>query len=133
LVKATQAMCEQVAALHGIEIDVQTDVEGQVPDDMGLCLYRIVQECLQNAIRHGKAGHVTVRIEQDGTDGILTVSDDGLGFDPRGVSGSGIGLASMNERARHLGGSFTIESTPGRGATVHVRLPHSDAAAESVE
>jgi signal transduction histidine kinase len=133
LVKATRAMCEQVAVLHEIEVDVHAHVEGRVPDELGLCLYRILQECLQNAIRHGKAGHVTVRIDQDSTEGHMMVSDNGSGFDPQAVSGSGIGLASMNERARHLGGRFTIESAPGRGATVHVRLPRSDTAEGAVE
>lgn len=122
-VKATQALCEQTARLRGIEVDVQAQVEGLVSDDLGLCLYRILQESLQNATRHGRANQVAVRIQGDGAELHMTVSDNGTGFDPQDTSGSGIGLASMNERARHLGGRLSVQSAPGRGTTIDVRLP----------
>jgi signal transduction histidine kinase len=132
-VKATQAMCGQTAGLLGIEVEVHAHVEGQVPDDVGLCLYRILQEGLQNVTRHGQASQVTVRIGGDGGEVYLTISDNGSGFDPQAVSGSGIGLASMYERARHLGGHLTVRSAPGRGATIDVRLPCPETAEGTVE
>jgi len=86
-------------------------------------LYRIAQEALNNALKHAEAESVVVRIAADNGRVVLEVRDDGRGFDPEAVDGvGGMGLASMDERARALGGALTIASTPGGGTTVRVAV-----------
>ena len=102
---------------------------GDLPDHATaatkIATYRILQEALSNAIRHG--GGVGVRVAAEtGADGALAfeVSDAGPGFDPSSPVGDGhLGLAGMRERAELLGGTFEIESAPGAGTVVRVRLP----------
>jgi signal transduction histidine kinase len=87
-------------------------------------VFRIVQEALTNAVRHSQAARVTVTVANgDGLD--VTIRDDGHGFEPgaRNVRGKRLGLTSMRDRASVLGGRLTIESSPGRGSTVHLEVP----------
>jgi signal transduction histidine kinase len=88
-------------------------------------VFRIAQEALQNALRHGQAERLDVRLEAH--DGLLalTVADDGIGFDPAApaVRSRRLGLTSMEERARAVGGALAIESAPGAGTTVRLEVP----------
>jgi signal transduction histidine kinase len=91
-------------------------------------LYRIVQEALTNVARHAQADSVSVLLENRGTSVMLIVDDDGTGFDVTRVMGSGahernLGLYGMRERASLLGGTLTLESTPGAGTAVFVEIP----------
>ena len=86
-------------------------------------LYRIAQESLNNSLRHAQAGHVHVSLALIGGQVTLEVSDDGLGFDPAGQVGGGLGLQSMRERAAQIGASLNITSTPGGGTTIRVEAP----------
>ena len=95
---------------------------GPLPAASEVAAYRIAQEALTNAVRHGEADHVSVVLARDPSGLRLVVTDDGTGFDPRTASG-GVGLHSMRERAAELGGSFALTSTPGRGSRVEVVLP----------
>ena len=90
--------------------------------DLRHALVRITREAVSNAIRHGGAQRVCVRLVREGDYRRLVVQDDGRGFDPAtvGRTGTGYGLTSMQERARALHGSFVIDSAPGRGTTVAV-------------
>ena len=123
-VAATQRVCDETAAAHGVAITFLAD---ELPDalsaEVELGLYRIVQEALQNAIRHGDSAPVSVRLfeEPDGT--CLQVHDEGPGFDPDALEEPGIGLVGMRERAEHLGGRFAVRSAPGRGTLVEVSVP----------
>src|SRR5262249_14787519 len=85
------------------------------------CIYRLVQEAVNNAVRHASARtvEVAVRKQRDAVD--VTVQDDGAGFDTRFVRG--LGILGMEERVRRLGGSLNISSEPGRGTTVEAVLP----------
>jgi signal transduction histidine kinase len=86
-------------------------------------LYRIAQEAIHNVVKHASAKRVKVSIEHDGPQVRLAVEDDGIGFDP-GAAGPGtLGLAGMRHRAERLGGSFSVESAPGRGSRVEVVVP----------
>jgi signal transduction histidine kinase len=86
-------------------------------------LYRIAQEALNNALKHADAESVIVRLGADNGHLVLEVTDDGRGFDPAAVDHvGGMGLASMHDRARALGGSLTISSVPRRGTTVRVTV-----------
>ena len=93
-------------------------------------LYRIAQEAVGNAVRHGRAKTVTVRLADDGTDrALLTVTDDGRGFDPAAVAADpegGMGLTAMRYRAKAVGGRLTFEPAEGGGTRVVCHFPHAD-------
>jgi signal transduction histidine kinase len=85
--------------------------------------YRIAQEALANATRHGHARRVAVSVQRLARHVRIEVSDDGVGFDPRSVGARGLGLASMRDRAAAVGGSLTIRSRPGRGTLLRLDVP----------
>src|SRR5205823_142722 len=95
-----------------------------VPEDTALCLYRIVQEALQNVIKHSGARHARVELgRSDGTI-CLRVVDDGVGFDVGLVRArEGLGLVSMRERLRLVRGAIAIDSRPSGGTYIEVRVP----------
>jgi signal transduction histidine kinase len=118
-------MCKEQAAGHGLLIEF-TDRQPPraIPDDAALCLYRIVQEALRNIIKHSGARRVGVDL--GGAAGVvdLVIVDDGAGFDPRLADGKGsLGLVSMRERLRLVGGEIAIASKPGAGTSIVVRVP----------
>ena len=124
LVGAARWVCDEVARVHGIEIDFgAVDVPRRIPDDCALCLYRILQEGLNNATRHADARRATVHFEANEREIRLVLGDEGCGFDPDRLEASGLGLASMRERAHHLGGRFQLHSSPGKGTRIEVTLP----------
>ena len=82
----------------------------------------ILQEAVGNAIRHGEAKHVSVEVRFEENRLALSVSDDGSGFDCA-QHGHGLGLGSMEDRARQLGGTFAVTSEPGKGTVVKVEVP----------
>lgn len=94
-------------------------------EDTEANLYRIAQEALHNIVKHARATHVAVLIERRHGQVLLVIEDNGDGFDPPdgGEGGSGMGLVSMRERAMLAGATLDIDSAPGRGTTVFVRMP----------
>jgi two-component system NarL family sensor kinase len=96
-----------------------------IPPAVEVGLYRIAQEALQNALRHADAARVLLRLEASPERVRLTVQDDGRGFAPAATAGaaSRFGLVGMRERARLLGGSFEVESTPGAGTRITAEIP----------
>lgn len=127
LIAATAGQVEQMA--RG-EIDAEFRAEGdfsELGDDAQLVVYRVAQEALSNAARHSGAGRVEVRLARlDGGGVELAVADDGRGF-AFDESEGGLGIAGMRERALLIGGELTIESRPGRGTTVRLRVPGESA------
>ena len=116
---------EMLARIHGIEIDLE--IEGADPasgangdGEREFAILRIAHEALNNAVRHAGANHVTVRLSQRPDVVTVEVRDDGVGFDPHSaeVRSRHLGLTSMEERARELGGRLEIRSAPGSGTTV---------------
>ena len=114
-----------LAHVHGIEIDLEVDGPGAAAglNDDGerdFAILRIAHEALNNAVRHARADHVTVRLSQRPDVVTVEVRDDGIGFDPQraDVRSRHLGLTSMEERARELGGRLEIRSAPGSGTTV---------------
>jgi signal transduction histidine kinase len=85
-------------------------------------VFRIAQESLNNVRRHAQARHVGIRLAQEGDQWMLTVRDDGHGFDPARRR-HGYGVLGMEERARLLGGQLEVDSAPGRGTEVSLRFP----------
>ncbi|MBS1872649.1 MAG: sensor histidine kinase [Acidobacteria bacterium] len=92
-----------------------------LPDEHRTCVYRVVQEAVNNAVRHAKARTVNVSVRQEPGAVKVTVEDDGAGFDARFTHG--LGLLGMEERVRRLGGKLSIDSEPGRGARIQAVLP----------
>jgi signal transduction histidine kinase len=98
-------------------------VPDRLPHDLTLCLFRIVQEALQNAVRHGSARKVSVDLTGGPSGLSLVIADDGVGFDVDAVSAKGLGLISMRERLEPLHGSLEIHSRPGAGTRLNVFVP----------
>jgi signal transduction histidine kinase len=110
---------------HGVAVEVDAaDVPELDPDDEHQVL-RIVQEAVTNALRHAKAARVVVTLADERGALVARVTDDGVGFDPsaRVLRARRLGLTSMQDRAEALGGTLFIDSTPGRGTTVELRVP----------
>ena len=114
---------------NGIEVDLNVELahgQGRAPtrhtEEVEAAIYRIVQEALTNAAKHGGATKARVEVTEDESTVHIVVSDDGAGFDP-GAATAGFGLLGMRERVELLGGTIEIESAPGSGTTVNVSVP----------
>ena len=129
LLSALEWLASDVAEYSGIEIKVNVvDTERRLPEEVELVLFRITQEALRNVWRHSQATRAEITVEFDESKTRVTVSDNGKGFNLPETIGDlardgKLGLAGMQERARLLGGSLTVQSEPGRGATITVELP----------
>jgi signal transduction histidine kinase len=99
------------------------NIPAALPHEITLCLYRIVQEALQNAIRHSAAREVQVSLRGGEDQLTLMIVDDGVGFDVDAAWGKGLGLLSMSERLESIDGSVKIQSRPGAGTRVDVIVP----------
>jgi PAS domain S-box-containing protein len=97
-------------------------LDDRLPSDAETALYRIGQEALTNVAKHAKAGSVDVILERRADHVLLVIEDDGVGFDPAAAGGGGFGLLGMQERAGLVGAMLEIESSPGKGTTVLVRM-----------
>ena len=123
LVRATQFLCRDVAARHALKIEfVHNGVPSNVPLDPALCLFRIVQEALQNVVKHSGAKDAVVSLAGTPRSLQLEIADAGDGFDMSRLSG-GLGVLSMRERVHFLDGHMTISSTPGEGTRIVVDVP----------
>jgi signal transduction histidine kinase len=123
LATALRKHVDVLQRVHDVEIAVDCET---APRDAGDPeILRVAQEALQNALRHAQAEHVDVRLTADNGHLRLAVSDDGAGFDPADptLRAQHLGLTSMEERARALGGRLTIASKPGEGTTVTLEVP----------
>lgn len=132
LIPALRWYLAQIADAWGVEIVFEGGKTGRLPDHVEVTAFRIVQEAVGNVVRHASAKTATVHVAP-GDDGwlVVSVTDDGIGFDPRSVAGrartgESVGLMGMRERAEIIGGTLTIESSPGMGATIVARLPVND-------
>jgi signal transduction histidine kinase len=97
------------------------DTIDSLPEEHRTCIYRLVQEAVNNAVRHANARTVEVAVRRDCQRVNVTVQDDGAGFDTRFTRG--LGLLGMEERVRRLGGRLKINSEPGRGTLIDAVLP----------
>ncbi len=132
LVPALEWQAREVSKRSGIWVKVAADgVSEELPEEHKTCVYRIVQEALHNCVQHAGARNVRVTVTQDPEQLLLSVEDDGKGFDP--AREKGMGLVGMQERVSHLGGSFAVESQPGRGTVLNVALPLERREAEAAQ
>jgi two-component system, NarL family, sensor histidine kinase DevS len=123
------AALERLAASAGGEASAAVSVtttlgpDQRLPAEIETAIYRIVQEAVGNALRHGRAGRVDVTVVTRPDAVVATVEDDGGGFDAAAVQEGRLGLVGMRERAALFGGRLDVESSPGRGTAVTVELP----------
>ena len=125
------ALTKQAAALrarHAIEVDAALGDEPNVPLEVKEALYRIAQEATHNTVKHARASRITLRLACDAERVALEVEDNGVGFDAGGAFPGHLGLVSMRERVERLGGTLVIESAPGRGTVLRIRIPHGGGA-----
>ena len=124
-ISGMRSWCREFAERRKMEIDFKSS-EGlsSVSSDVGLCLFRVLQEALHNAARHSGVGRVEVQLSEYAGEIHLVINDQGRGFEiERAMQGKGLGLTSMQERVRLMNGQIHIRSTPMAGTTVHVQLP----------
>jgi signal transduction histidine kinase len=122
LVPALSWQARESAKRTGLQVRVSSaEVSDSLPEEHKTCIFRVVQEALNNCARHAQAKSVEIVVGSQGDRIVLRVQDDGCGFDARRVRG--LGLLGMEERVRHLGGEFRVDSNPGRGTRVNVWLP----------
>lgn len=125
LLGALHQRLEAVERRAGIETRLRADDVYELPAAIEEGLYWIAQEALNNALKHAGASQIAVRLDSTDTNIVLTISDDGAGFEPCNVN-YGMGLQNMTERAQRLGGTVQIASAPGAGTTIMVAIPYCD-------
>jgi signal transduction histidine kinase len=124
LVAALEHLCLELSRA-GVTIRFTRDVApSAVAPEVMLCLFRVVQEALQNAMKYSQAKNLSVHLDDDSNGGLrVTIIDNGVGFDVDAAWGNGVGLASMIERLEAIGGALQIDSRPGAGTRVTASVP----------
>jgi len=124
---AMRAFCQEFGDQTKVKIDFKShDLPSPLAPNISLCLFRVLQEALQNSLKHSKVRYVKVQLWGTSNEIHLTVSDSGAGFDSEAArQNRGLGLISMEERLKLVNGKFSIESQPKRGTTIHARVPVS--------
>ena len=122
LVPAVEWYAREMSRRGETEVEVRAEnISDELPDPLKLCIYRMVQEALNNANRHAHAKNVSVDLKQSANSISVKIEDDGSGFDPKRTRG--MGLLGMEERVKRLGGTLTIESRPGTRTIIRAELP----------
>jgi signal transduction histidine kinase len=124
LTAAVAGYCKELSDRHGVEIDFHSEgIPKKLPHEISLCFFRVSQEALQNAMKHSGSRRFEVSLVGALNEVNLTVRDLGTGFDPESVmKGSGLGLISMKERMKLVGGELSIESQLQLGTTIYARV-----------
>jgi signal transduction histidine kinase len=125
LIPALRARCDDIAAEAGMRVSVHVDDDWRdVPHDVSLCVYRVAEEALRNTALHARARSAVVSLSTHRGRVILRVRDDGCGFEKQTLrANGGLGLASMDQRVRMLGGQFEVESLRVGGTEVVATVP----------
>jgi two-component system, sensor histidine kinase LadS len=124
LTQAIRAVIKRASENSAIQFESGVDeMEGALNPDSEIHVYRIVQECLNNVIKHSGATEARVEVKRQPAFVSIQVWDNGRGFEASQASAAGFGLSSISERAHILGGQFTAESQPGRGTQLTISIP----------
>lgn len=125
IASAANSFCKELSEQQKVEIDFRhAGIPGSLPKEVSLCLFRVLQESLQNAAKHSGVRHFNVDLHGTPESIQLTVTDLGVGFDPQdAINRRGLGLISMRERLQLVRGELSIKSQPGRGTTLLARVP----------
>ncbi|MCX6638024.1 MAG: sensor histidine kinase, partial [Acidobacteria bacterium] len=131
---ALQWQAEDFSRRSGIRCGFFSDsLDENLPAAHRTCVYRVVQEALTNCAKHSAATHVDIHVRQAEGELKLEVADNGKGFPMDAQRAAGLGILGMRERAAALGGQLLLESAPGEGTRVSIRLPVAGAAAQGGE
>ena len=124
---AMSSFCSELSDQQKVEIGFHAEkVSRDLPEDTSLCLFRVMQEALQNAVKHSGSRHFEVSVVGGAREIELSVHDSGKGFEPEeAIKGHGLGLTSMRERLKLINGELSIESALRHGTTVRARVPRS--------
>jgi PAS domain S-box-containing protein len=124
VVSGIKSWCKEFGERQKMEIDFKSDVSSVLPLEVGVCLFRVLQEALHNAVKHSGMKRIEVQLSEHLNEVHFLVRDSGKGFDwEMAMQGRGLGLTSMQERVRLLKGSIEIQSKPMGGTSIHVRVP----------
>jgi PAS domain S-box-containing protein len=128
LVAALRQYVETTRDQHRLQVQYEVvGLDARLPPDVETAVYRVVQEAVTNVIHHARATRLDVLLERRGSQLIVLVEDDGIGFDPAAAAQSGrLGLFGMHERTEMLGGKLVVESVPNGGTTVLMEVPYVD-------
>jgi signal transduction histidine kinase len=128
-IPAIRFLADGASKRASLPIHIETMVSGRLPSTLETALYRIVQEAINNGVKHAQAKNIWIRAWQSKQTLFCSVRDDGAGFDPRnlekGSGRKGLGLVAMQERVSAIGGTLRIESTPGRGTELLIHHGNS--------
>jgi PAS domain S-box-containing protein len=128
VVGGIKSWCKEFAERQGMEIDFKSNIHSVLPFEVGVCLFRILQEALHNAVKHSGVKYMEVQLVEQSNEVHLTIRDSGRGFDVEAaMKGKGLGLTSMCERVRLVNGTIAIDSKLMRGTTIQVRVPFETA------
>ena len=123
LVRTLESLCRNLSKPKGPTVAFTADpIPSAVPERISLCLCRVAQEALQNAVKHSGARQIAVGLTAADHELTLRISDDGRGFDPF-ASSAGIGLVNMRERVELNGGRLSIQTSASGGTTIEALLP----------
>jgi signal transduction histidine kinase len=122
---ACEGFCREFSGQQNVEIDFHSqDIPKELPQEIALCLFRVLQEALQNAVKHSGVRQFEVLLKAASNEIHLSVHDSGVGFDlQKAMSGHGLGFTSMKERMRLVDGHLSIDSKPQGGTTIYARVP----------
>jgi len=125
LAAAAAGFCRELSKQQNVEVDFQCDgIARELPQAIALCMFRVLQEALQNAVRHSGVKHFKVSLAGCTNQIALTICDEGRGFNPaEALRGSGLGLTSMIERLKLVGGELLIDAGPKMGTTIRASVP----------
>ena len=124
LIRALQAQCEEFQRIRGIQTVFETSISDRdASPQTATCLYRVLQEALMNVAKHSGSSVARVSLDRSGTELAMRIRDQGQGFPDEAAALKGIGLLNMRERVQFLNGTLTVNSSPGNGAEVLVRVP----------
>jgi PAS domain S-box-containing protein len=124
VVAGIKSWCKEFSERQRVELDFNNDVHSALPFEIGLSLFRVLQEALHNVMKHSGVKRIEVQLREDSGGIHLIIRDSGKGFDVEAaLRGKGLGLTSMRERVRLMNGTISIESKPMGGTTIHVRVP----------
>ena len=124
VVAGIRSWCKEFGEHHGMKINFKTDIASSISSEIGVTLFRILQEALHNAVKHSGVKQAEVHLSEHSNEIHLTITDPGKGFELEAAKqGRGLGLVSMEERVRLVNGTIAIESRPMRGTIIRVGIP----------
>jgi len=133
IASAASSFCREISAKQGVDIAFHSyGLPKDLPQEVSLCLFRVLQESVQNAIKHSGSTYIEVSLIGASNEIELNVHDFGIGFDPEmAVTGNGLGLSSMKERMKLVNGKLSIDSEMGKGTTIQAHVPLNSGIAQT--